>query len=94
MTWRPISTVEDAQDDLILLAHFPDDNPTPLYVISAQHGTAMPGWIQLASYSGFFVDGIPLKDPERYRGVHITSGILPGENDELAPTHWMRIPLK
>lgn len=92
MTWRPIETAEEIPDQgPILLARFRDSDSIPDYVVSASYGVAMPGWIHLASYAGWFVDGVPLEGPERYRSMRVAYGILP-RGGEGAPTHWMRIP--
>ena len=92
--WKPIETAPKGEDQRVLLACFPTQadiaEGTSFYVVSAIWGTEMPGWVQLASYSGWFVDPIPLEDPPRRKGIRLQSGIL--SRDEFAPTHWCEIP--
>ena len=86
--WRPIATAAHDPDAQVLLAKFSHDHDCPDYVVSAHWGTDMPGHTDLASYSGWFVDPVPLMDPPRHRrNVTVTFGIL--ARDEWAPTHWL-----
>lgn len=90
--WRPIHTAPQEPDgDPILLAHFDPREEFPIYAVMASWGTAMPGYIHCASYSGWFVASIPLRDPPRRRGTFFIDGILA---DELPPTHWMPLCVK
>lgn len=91
MTWRPINTAIENPDKKILIARFHPGNQIPDYVISATYGTEWPSFLDCATYSGWFVDGVPLRDPPRRKGVHLTFGIL-SIDGEWAPTHWMEIP--
>lgn len=91
MTWHPIETLENSDGETLLLARFREGAALPDYVVSATFGVAMPGYTDCASYSGWFVDGVPLDDPPRYRGTRISSGIL-SKDHGFAPTHWTYIP--
>lgn len=88
--WQPIETAPKGDDEVLILAHFRPGYHYPDYAVAASWGTAMPSYIQCASYSGWFVEGVPLADPPRRRGVNVANGILPSA--EMAPTHWMRCP--
>lgn len=85
--WRPIDTAP--QDDPILVARFRENGEVPDYVVSACFGTGFPGRIQCASYSGWFVDAVPLEHPP-VKGIMILHGIVSRDPDH-APTHWMRM---
>jgi len=87
MAWKPIKSAPKTEGCApIYLAHFQAKEIWPTYVVIARWGTDMPGYIHCASYSGWFVDGIPLEDPPRRKGVNNYHGILP--RAEYAPTHW------
>ena len=85
--WLPIALVSTIKDgEPLLLAHFRPPDPVPIYVVMACWGTEMPGHTSCTSYSGWFVEAIPLEDPPRRRGTIYASGIL--SRSSLPPTHW------
>ena len=90
MTWHLIDTAPAHTDESIIAARFREGCSIPDYVVSARYGTAFPIMIQCASYSGFFVDGVPIESPPRKGSIRLF-GIV-SRDTECAPTHWMEIP--
>lgn len=85
--WKPIDD-DTPRDRKIILSSW--RNGHCLWVTSAEWGVAMPGYIQCASYSGWFIDPVPIFDPSKSRKEYVSHGTIIGNT--WPPTHWMDIP--
>lgn len=89
MEWRTIDSAP-LSDEPILLAAFSGNNC--LWSCAASWGTATPGYIQCASYSGWFPMLPALANPiRRGKGDYTLDGDIIG--NWKPPTHWMQLPI-
>jgi len=86
--WRPIA--EAPMDGTpVMLAHIVDKYV--LWACAAEWGTALPGYIQCASYSGWFHRLPVTTDPARGPGEFAATGDIVAR-DCYPPTHFMPLP--
>lgn len=84
--WQPIETLREEEGPPVLLARFV--NGQVHWVILAEWGVAMPGYVHCASYSGWFPRFPVVSNPGRHRRDY-----EPGDGGEIMsleypPTHW------
>ena len=84
--WRPIETAEKGEKPLIL-ARF--RGPEMEWITKAEWGWQSLGYIQRASWSGWFVDTPAIvEDPMKRRSVKLYGTIHQEAYGESGPTHW------
>lgn len=87
--WQPIETAPK-DGTQVILAHI--RNGAVYWVALAEWGSALPGTVQCASFSGWFAELPMMTDPARnpLRETRPAEPIIGHRN--FPPTHWMPLP--
>jgi len=88
LEWREIKYAP-RDGTVVMLAHIVDGYV--LWACAAEWGSAMPGYIQCASYSGWFHRLPATTDPARGPGEFAATGDIVAR-ETCPPTHFMPVP--